>query len=91
MYKRLSKLTTSGETVILPNCRQALPEILHYPSGNTANGFLGNMCGVLNMTLLIAVEAPSAQKEQMLTNPKNQRARLHVPYLIVLSSDSLSR
>ena len=37
------------------------------------------MCGLLNMTWLIAVEGPSVQKEQMLTKPKIQRVRLHVP------------
>ena len=72
-------MMTNGEAFLFPNCRQATLEILHYPSGDAVNGFVANVCGLLNTTWLIAVEGPSVPKEQMPTNHKVRRAHLHVP------------
>lgn len=51
---------------------------MRYPSGDTANGFVANVCGLPNITWLVEVEGPSVQKEKMLTKPKVQNARLNV-------------
>ena len=84
-------MMTNGEAFLFPNCKQATLEILHYPSGDTVNGFVASMCGLLNTTWLIAVEGPSVQKEQMPTNHKVQWLIYKFQILVVLSSDRLSR
>ena len=78
---------TTWRNFCIFNYIQVPPETLHYPPGDTANGFVVNVYRLLNITCLTAVGGPSVQKGQMLANPKVHGARLRVPNIMVLSSD----